>query len=182
MSVKEKTSRVAGRRGGAADWSGLEVLAFESMGRFFAVQADPVAEIFPIENLTPVPLAPPGLQGLTYLRGATYPCIDLIGLTTGVPCVWHQHRLYGVRIELAKVQFAVTAWKISGLMRVQDARLTDEIQGVSDGAWVERGLSYKLIDVRRIPAEMRKAITVSRARIRDAEDGPGKFNDVSRGR
>jgi purine-binding chemotaxis protein CheW len=61
----------------------LRVCLFSLSGATFAVEVRHCREVVVIEDLTPVPLAPPALRGVTNLRGYILPVLDprpLLGL------------------------------------------------------------------------------------------------------
>ncbi|MDZ4855559.1 MAG: chemotaxis protein CheW [Nitrospirota bacterium] len=46
-------------------------------GELFAIELKSVREVFVVESITPVPGMPPGLAGVTNLRGTVIPLLDL---------------------------------------------------------------------------------------------------------
>jgi chemotaxis signal transduction protein len=61
----------------------LRVCVFSLSGATFAVEVRHAREVVVVEDLTPVPLAPPALRGVTNLRGYILPVLDprpLLGL------------------------------------------------------------------------------------------------------
>jgi purine-binding chemotaxis protein CheW len=55
----------------------LEVLVFEMAGQRYALAAGDVRELLRAVALTPVPGAPPGVEGAINLRGSVVPVYDL---------------------------------------------------------------------------------------------------------
>jgi chemotaxis signal transduction protein len=55
----------------------LDVVFFHLRGLRCALPTSVVREMLPISGLTPVPLAPPVLRGITPLRGQVLPVLDL---------------------------------------------------------------------------------------------------------
>ena len=61
----------------ASTSSNLDVVFFHLRGLRCALPASVVREILPMPGLTPVPLAPPVLRGMTPVRGQVLPVLDL---------------------------------------------------------------------------------------------------------
>ena len=64
----------------------------------FALDATGIVEVLPLVEITPVPLAPPGVAGLFDHRGTPVPAIDLSALALGRPA----RRLLSTRIVLVR--------------------------------------------------------------------------------
>ena len=70
----------------ALEQAGTLACLFEAGGRVFAVEVTQAREVRAFEHCTVVPLGPPHLIGLTSLRGAIIPIVDLqllLGLSMG---------------------------------------------------------------------------------------------------
>lgn len=55
----------------------LDVIVFESGDRRFALELKYVQEVFTLGHVTPVPLAPPAIEGSANLRGQMVPVISI---------------------------------------------------------------------------------------------------------
>jgi purine-binding chemotaxis protein CheW len=89
----------------ALDQAGTLACLFEVGGRVFAVEITQAREVRAFEHYTVVPLGPAHLIGMTSLRGAIIPIIDLLlflglspGADTGQSLVVEAH---GVRVAIA---------------------------------------------------------------------------------
>ena len=89
----------------ALDQAGTLACLFEVGGRVFAVEITQAREVRAFDHYTVVPLGPPHLIGMTSLRGAIIPIIDLLlllghstGADTGQSLVMEAH---GVRVAIA---------------------------------------------------------------------------------
>ncbi|HZR19522.1 MAG TPA: chemotaxis protein CheW [Verrucomicrobiae bacterium] len=60
-------------------------LIFQLGGVRYAVEANRVAEVLPLLDITPLPQAPKGVAGIFNLRGRAVPALDLSELTSGKP-------------------------------------------------------------------------------------------------
>lgn len=73
-----------GGSGEAASVAALRVAIVSLEGELFTIDLQNVREVFVVESVTPVPGMPSGLVGVTNLRGAVVPLLDLrqmIGLS-----------------------------------------------------------------------------------------------------
>ncbi len=124
-----------------------DVLEFQLAGRSYCVDRNYVDEIFTLANLTPVPLAPAGLYGLTCLRGMIFPCVDIFGLLNDIPSPWHQAKMYGLRISVEQEPFAMIAWRIRGLFKVPNSEFVPEHKGLSIGYWMDQANAKQMVNV-----------------------------------
>ncbi|MFH2009926.1 MAG: chemotaxis protein CheW [bacterium] len=62
----------------------LDVIVFEAGDRRFAMELRFVQEVFALGHVTPVPLAPPAIQGAANLRGKMVPVVS-VGPLFGLP-------------------------------------------------------------------------------------------------
>jgi purine-binding chemotaxis protein CheW len=82
----------------------VEAAVFRLAGEFFALRLEEVEEVVLAPTLTPVPMAPPALAGVTAVRGGVVAVVDLkaawgLGGTAGSMCMIC--RVGGDRLALA---------------------------------------------------------------------------------
>jgi len=84
----------------------------ELAGRTFAVEIGQAREARVFADYTPVPLAPPHLIGMTNLRGAILPIIDL-GMLLGLPA--RSGTICALIVETHGVRVAVAVDRVLGV-------------------------------------------------------------------
>jgi purine-binding chemotaxis protein CheW len=94
----------------------VEVVVFGLGGERYALEAAAVAEVYPFENLTPVPCTPPFIRGIVNLRGRVVPVIDLKKFfDLPEQGITDLHRI--LLVEKAEMSFGILADTIEGMRR-----------------------------------------------------------------
>lgn len=92
----------------------LEVIEFGLAHERYALEAAYVREVYPLEDLTPLPCTPPFILGLVSVRGRIFPVIDLKKLfdlpDTGIADL---HRI--LIVQTADLEFGILADMIAGV-------------------------------------------------------------------
>ena len=103
--------------------SGLEVIEFALAHEHYAIESSHVREVYPLENLTPLPCTPAFVLGIVNLRGEIVSVIDLRKFfdlpQTGLPDL---NKV--IVLESASMVFGILADVIHGVRRIP----LDEIQ------------------------------------------------------
>jgi chemotaxis-related protein WspB len=93
-------------------------LLFELAGDRYALDVAQIAAVLPLVELTRIPHAPAGVDGLITYRGAPVPVIDLSQLMLGRPSV----RRLSTRIVLVHYRDAATRTHLLGLVAERATR------------------------------------------------------------
>ena len=97
--------------------SGVLVCLFEVASRTFAVEISHAREAHVFNDYTVVPLAPPHLIGMTNLRGAIIPIVDLrllLGLSTGAGTV------HALVVEANAIRVALAVDRVLGVEALEE--------------------------------------------------------------
>ena len=113
------------------DSMGLRVLVVASAGAVCALPIHHVREIMRPLPIEPFPAAPPFVLGLSVIRGASIPVVDL-GSLLGAPRSASSSRYVTLRLETRDVALAVE--QVFGIRRLGSAELTSLPALVDSGA------------------------------------------------
>ncbi len=145
--------------GAETERKSLEVVEFSLAKRSYCVELSYVDEVIALDNLTPIPLAPPGLSGLTCLRGMTYPCVDIFSLIHRVVNQWNQTKLYGLRVSSERIPFVLVVWKIRGIFKIPETSYKKVDKDLIAGIWQDQANPKQLINVKSIPRQLRSQVS-----------------------
>jgi len=132
----------------------LELLSFRLGGEEYAVTVDDVREVLNLRDLTPVPNTPAYVLGVTSLRGAMLPVVDLckrLGLTPGVRD--DKSRIIVVNPDEEDVGLIVD--RVTGVLRIMPDAVKPAPENVEQGAEFLRGIVrrddklYILLDLQK---------------------------------
>ncbi len=101
-------------------------------GDVYAVDLRNVREVFEVDAITPVPGMPPALVGVTNVRGAVIPVMDLrlvLGVSTAGPAPQ-----YAVIIKHGNHQVGVLVERVPEIRTVQTEQFLPTPSGVAGGA------------------------------------------------
>ena len=76
LTTRESFSPVSGHAH-SDGFSTMRAAVISLAGELFTIELNSVREVFVVESITPVPGMPPGLIGVTNLRGTVIPLLDL---------------------------------------------------------------------------------------------------------
>jgi purine-binding chemotaxis protein CheW len=105
-----------------------EVVVVRVAGRPFAVPTARVREVAPLVALTPVPIAPPRVAGLTQIRGQILPVLDLVA--DGVHAPKPNDPL--VVVELGPVRAAIAVDSVEGVQSPPDGTEVVDVGALFD--------------------------------------------------
>jgi chemotaxis signal transduction protein len=114
--------------------TGTLVCLFELASRTFAVDIGRTKEARVLDDYTVVPLGPPHLVGMTNLRGAIIPIVDLRVLLDGQACGATGHVLL---VEANGVRVALAVDRVLGVETLDEP--LDPGEDVIETAGLERG-------------------------------------------
>ena len=132
----------------------IELLSFRLGGEEYAVTVDDVREVLNLRDLTPVPNTPGYVLGVTSLRGAMLPVVDLckrLGLTPGVRD--DKSRIIVVNPDEEDVGLIVD--RVTGVLRIMPDAVKPAPENVEPGAEFLRGIVrrddklYILLDLQK---------------------------------
>jgi purine-binding chemotaxis protein CheW len=75
--IAQGTSSLGSGQAQSAGSSSMRAAVITMGGELFTIDLKSVREVFIVESITPVPGMPPGLVGVTNLRGTVIPLLDL---------------------------------------------------------------------------------------------------------
>ena len=116
----EQALRAAGIVGGPSARSGsdLELIAFSLSGQRFAVDAALSRGAFRLDDLQPIPHAPPQFVGCTTLEGEAVPVIELRRVF-GIPSTGLHDNAWLLALGKRRVEFGIMADDIDDLLRLR---------------------------------------------------------------
>jgi chemotaxis signal transduction protein len=142
----------------ALDQAGTLTCLFEVGGRVFAVDIKQAREVRAFDHYTVVPLGSPHLMGMTSLRGAIIPIIDLLvllGLPTGADTG------QSLVVEAQGVRVAIAVDRVLGveaLEEITEPGLVGEAEEFERGR-VRRGdVTIPILDVGKIVASLSRGV------------------------
>jgi chemotaxis-related protein WspB len=104
--------------------SAMLFLKFRIGSESYALDATQIVEVLPLLQITPIPQAPVGIQGLINYRGRPVPVIDLSELTLGHPARLHiSTRL--ILVHYGKHLLGLIAEQATEMMRREPEDFTD---------------------------------------------------------
>ena len=115
---------------------GTSACLFEVAGRVFAVRITEAREVRTFDGATRVPLAPPHLIGMTNLRGAIVPLVDLRVLLD-LPPRTGARAIESLVVEASGVRVAVAIDRMLGIEPIDEALWSGDVR--FDAAGLERG-------------------------------------------
>ena len=141
MAAAESSTSIVPSNGGSVASSGSSAApatgaatmraAIVSLGgELFTIDLQNVREVFVVESITPVPGMPLGLVGVTNLRGAVIPLLDLrqvIGLTAETPLK------YAVVVKHGTWQVAVLVDTVPEIRTLSKDQFIPAPAGMGDG-------------------------------------------------
>ncbi len=158
MSVAHEAADAAGHADAEAAEEApvreIELLSFRLGGEEYAVTVDDVREVLNLRDLTPVPNTPGYVLGVTSLRGAMLPVVDLckrLGLTPGVRD--DKSRIIVVNPDEEDVGLIVD--RVTGVLRIMPDAVKPAPENVEQGAEFLRGIVrrddklYILLDLQK---------------------------------
>ncbi|MEZ4333496.1 MAG: chemotaxis protein CheW [Myxococcota bacterium] len=92
----------------------IDLACFELAGRIYGVAIDRVREILPTPAITPLPDAPPVIEGIVDLRGVWVPIVDLGALLAGAGATCGAR----TRLVVASVGELVFGFRVDRAMEV----------------------------------------------------------------
>ena len=101
----------------ALDQAGTLACLFEMGGRVFAVEITQAREVRAVEHYTVVPLGLPHLIGMTSLRGAIIPIVDLLHLLGLPTCAYTGQSLV---VEALGVRVAIAVDRVLGVEALEE--------------------------------------------------------------
>jgi purine-binding chemotaxis protein CheW len=122
-----------------ADAQEIDLLSFRLAGEAYALEVNDVREVLKIRSLTPVPNAPSYILGVTALRGAVLPVIDLcvrFGLAAGTRDA--KSRIIVVSSREEEVGLVVD--RVTGVLRVAPDEIKPTPENIEQGAAFLRGI------------------------------------------
>ena len=122
----------------ALDAPGAPACLVQIAGRLFAIEIGQAREARELDDITPVPLAPPGLLGMANLRGAIVPVIDL-ALVLSLPLTPRARIVRTLVVEARGVRLAVVVDCVLGVESLSDEPGALEETGGLAGRRVLRG-------------------------------------------
>lgn len=134
--------------------SEIELLAFRLGGEEYAVLVQDVREVLKIRDLTLVPNAPEFILGVTSLRGAMLPVIDLckrFGLAPGV----RDEKTRIVVVSPDEEDVGLMVDRVTGVLRIMPEAIKPAPENIEKGAEFLRGIArkddklYILLDLER---------------------------------
>lgn len=134
----------------------IELLSFRLGEEVYAVLVKDVREVLRIRDLTPVPNAPSYLVGVTSLRGAVLPVIDLckrLGLTTGV----RDEKSRIVVASSGEEDAGLIVDRVTGVVRIMPDEIKPTPENIEQGAEFLRGIVRK-DDTLYILLDLEKAV------------------------
>lgn len=134
----------------ALDQAGTLACLFEVGGRVFAVEITQAREVRAFEHYTVVPLGPPHLIGMTSLRGAIIPIVDLL-LLLGLPAGADTGQ--SLVVEAHGVRAAIAVDRVLGVEALEEGAEPVLPAGVAEferGQLLRRELTIPVLDVGRI--------------------------------
>jgi len=114
--------------------TGSLVCLFEVAGRTFGVDISRAREARVLDDYTVVPLAPPQLIGMTNLRGAIIPIVDLRVLL-GLPA--SEGTIHALVVEANAVRVGLAVDRVVGVESLDD--LLEPGEDVAEAAGLRRG-------------------------------------------
>lgn len=112
-------------------------------GELFTIDLKTVREVFVVESITPVPGMPPGLVGVTNLRGTVIPLLDLRGMfglsTDGV-------MKYAVVVQHGNWQVGVLVDRVPEIRTLARDQFLPAPTGTGEGAFPFVSTVVKLED------------------------------------
>lgn len=141
----DKATEEAGDRGEAEQpppLEEIELLSFRLGGEHYAVMVHDVREVLKLRDLTPVPNTPAYLLGITSLRGAMLPVIDLcarLGLTPGV----RDEKSRIVVVSHDEEDTGLLVDRVTGVFRIAPDAVRPAPENIEQGAGFLRGIVRK---------------------------------------
>jgi purine-binding chemotaxis protein CheW len=117
---------------------GREILVFEIAGRRYGLPATEVRELVRAVAIVPLPMAPPGVEGVVNLRGRVVPVIDLrarLGLASR-PVAPSDHMIVvslGQRLAALRVDRALDLVRLDGETRAREESAGMPVAQLADG-------------------------------------------------
>ena len=112
--------------------------------QLFGIPIERVHDVFPISQLTPVPLAPPEVAGLLNLRGRIVTAID-VRRRLGLPAAPRAGQTMAIGIEAGPESFGLIVDRIGEIVAPTASSL-EEIPVHLDRAWAELSRGVHLVD------------------------------------
>ena len=134
----------------ALEQAGTLACLFEAGGRVFAVEVTQAREVRAFEHYTVVPLGPPHLVGMTSLRGAIIPIVDLLFLL-GLPTRGDTGQ--SLVLDAGGVRVAVAVDRVLGVEALEEgaeAVLTGEALDFERGQLRRGDVTIPILDVGKI--------------------------------
>ena len=96
----------------------LEIIEFGLAGERYGLEAAHVHEVYPLQELTPLPCTPPFVLGLVNVRGRIYPVIDLKKFfDLPEQGITDLHRI--LLVHTAEMQLGILADTIAGVRSIR---------------------------------------------------------------
>lgn len=112
--LKERARRIAREQQAAPSDQQIEILVFQLAWENYAVETSFAREVFPLDDLTPIPCTPAFILGVINLRGELCPVIDLKRLF-GLPEQGLANATSAVILKSATMEFGILADVIVGV-------------------------------------------------------------------
>lgn len=127
-----------------------EYILFFAGERRWALPTAHVRQTFELDKLTPVPLAPAMVLGLTNLHGEAIPLIDLAALFDDPTALRRTKGMHSILVDFEEVCFALIVQSIDKISRIPDAVKTPFETEVSRFAFEMDKVSVTEIDVDKL--------------------------------
>jgi purine-binding chemotaxis protein CheW len=127
----------------AAESSTMRAAIISMGGELFTIELKSVREVFVVESITPVPGMPSGLVGVTNLRGAVVPLLDLrpmLGLSAEVAM------MYAVVVKHGNWQVGVLVDAVPEIRTLSKDQFLPAPTGTGEGAFPFVSTVVKLED------------------------------------
>ncbi len=120
----------------------IDLLSFRLGGESYALLVKDVREVLKVRSLTPVPNAPSYIIGVTGLRGAVLPVIDLcarFGLVPGV----RDEKSRIIVVGSSEEDVGLVVDRVTGVLRIMPDEIRPTPEHVEQGAAFLRGIVRK---------------------------------------
>ncbi len=127
-----------------------EYLLFRTGTRFWSIPTDILVQAFYLDNITPIPLTPTIILGLTNIRGVALPVLD-IGALFGKPTViWRAKGKRSLLVQTEEYGFCILADEIGAIVSVADESKTTMDSEISCHAFVVDDIPRVELDAEKL--------------------------------